>query len=423
MDKEKKQRLISLLRPKRLRHISNDPPLSLRSFIKTVLNLGKDRKDIENLIANYFDAKRVFLTKTGRLAIYLFLKAIGVKERDEVIVSSFNCFVVPQAVLLAGAKPVYVEIGYDTNFRIDDLRRKISSNTKCIIVSLLDGISLDLEQVLDLASSNRMYVLVDGAHTLLYNYRGRPILHDDRVHGVIHSFSHSKMFSLMGGGILLLKDSRIATEVQHIYEARCTKPILAREVSKIVNLITDRLFGRYAYLCILVRILRKISYCEPEIRKEEYCGRGTETFYTRMSKFKLLLLYHNLVFFELWNETRRRYCKIYCEQLGKSGVKSVLQEINSSAPLHYPIIYDEGSEELFFYLIKNSVYIERWFLPSLYPAGYEINRFMYNENDYPFAANLSRKILNLPTSPRLQEREIRTICDLVIAFKNETHGK
>ncbi len=52
----------------------------------------------------------IFLYWKGRVALYAALKAMGVKEGDEIILPAFTCVVVPNSIIYLGAKPVYVDI-------------------------------------------------------------------------------------------------------------------------------------------------------------------------------------------------------------------------------------------------------------------------------------------------------------------------
>ena len=57
--------------------------------------------------------EQVFLYWKGRVALYAVLKAMGIREGDEVIIPAFTCVVVPNAILYLSAKPVYVDISPD----------------------------------------------------------------------------------------------------------------------------------------------------------------------------------------------------------------------------------------------------------------------------------------------------------------------
>jgi perosamine synthetase len=420
---EKEQRYKSLMFRRRWRDITNTPPIAPSSFLKMLVAREREEAILER-IAQKFSVRKTFATKTGRLAIYLFLKGIGVKEGDEIIVSAFNCLVVPLAVLLTGAEPVYVDADDYAGFDIDDLQAKISSRTKCIIVPILDGVDVDLEELLQLGKRNNLAILLDGAHTILYRYRGQPVLHDSRIDGIIHSFSHSKMFSLMGGGILLLNDANLIVNVEKAYQSCCKNPSVLTEGAKVLNLFLDRIMGSYAYLGVLVKIFKRISFYEPEIVKEEYQGKETQSYYSRLLRSKLLLLAHNLESFEKWNSTRRYYCQLYKRELESADIRPLIREIPDSAPLHFPIVLKENADGLYYFLMRQNIYVERWFHPPLYPAGYNANVLMYKQENYPRAQFLSQRILNLPLSPRLQEREILTVCHQIKTYlKNEARHR
>lgn len=56
----------------------------------------------------------VFLYWKGRVALYALIQAMGVRPKDEVILPAYTCVVVPNAILYAGAIPVYVDVQPDT---------------------------------------------------------------------------------------------------------------------------------------------------------------------------------------------------------------------------------------------------------------------------------------------------------------------
>ena len=72
-----------------------------------------DYKQIfKSQIANYLNinSQNIFLFWKGRVALYAILKAIGVKEGDEIILAAFTCVVAVNPVIYLSAKPVYVDI-------------------------------------------------------------------------------------------------------------------------------------------------------------------------------------------------------------------------------------------------------------------------------------------------------------------------
>src|SRR5437588_89478 len=67
-------------------------------------------KKLEEEFAKRFGGAGAVSFESGRVSLWAILKALEIGEGDEVIVQAFTCVVVPDAVIWAGAKPVYVDI-------------------------------------------------------------------------------------------------------------------------------------------------------------------------------------------------------------------------------------------------------------------------------------------------------------------------
>ena len=77
-------------------------------------------KKYKEQIASFLNCQpnNIFLYWKGRVALYAFLKSLDLKKDDEVIIPAFTCVVVPNAIIYAGLKPVYVDISTET-FNMD----------------------------------------------------------------------------------------------------------------------------------------------------------------------------------------------------------------------------------------------------------------------------------------------------------------
>ena len=90
--------------------------------------LGKKVDKFENKIKKLTDSKYAIGVGSGTDAITLSLKALGVKNGDEVITPSFTFYGTIGAIVMTGAKPVFVDIGKDLN--IDALNIEKSNYKK-----------------------------------------------------------------------------------------------------------------------------------------------------------------------------------------------------------------------------------------------------------------------------------------------------
>jgi dTDP-4-amino-4,6-dideoxygalactose transaminase len=406
----------SYIRRKRIVDITNDPPIVLFTLIKSFITIFRKSNSVNSYVENYFSSEKVFFTKTGRLAIYLFLKGIKIEPGDEVIVAALNCFTVPEPVIIAGGTPVYVDVDNRAGLSLEKIVEKVTNNTKCVIIPIFDGIDINLDPLLDFCCLNKIPVLVDCAHTLRYQSGHTPLAGDFRVAGVIHSFSLSKMFSLMGGGLLLVKDGEISNEIDIQSKVLATPQIFSEAVS-ILNLVLNRLFGRIAFADLFSKIFRKINSI-PEIEREEYLGKPSKGYFTKMSRYKQLLLIENLKYHDNWMAIRRDYCKTYMQELQGLNIKFLINDVDKSSPLHFPILVESDSANLHLYLISKNIYPDRMFFPQISPEGFDNNIYKYQESFYPQANSISKKILNLPISPRLNKEDILSVCDAIKEYYN-----
>ena len=104
----------------------------------------------------------------GRVGLYALLKALGVKKGDEVAIQSFSCIAVPEGVLAAGAKPIYIDIEKNGfNMDPEDLLRKINFRTKAIVIQHTYGIPAQIGRLCNIAKKNNIPV-IESAMKLLY---------------------------------------------------------------------------------------------------------------------------------------------------------------------------------------------------------------------------------------------------------------
>ena len=417
MNKSTMKLMKSLLIRNRFKDINNNPPISKKSFF-SAFSSNKKRSFYEKKIIDYFGARYGIFTKNGRLAIYLFLKAIGVKKDDEVILSAFNCFVVPEVILFLGAKPVYIDIDNYANINSTDLRGKISSKTKCIILPYHDGIDVDHRNIFQAIKKQDIKILLDGAHILHSKSDNKEYsMANSKIDGIIYSFSDSKNISLNCGGLLITNNSYIGKEILD-QNKKITSIKSVYDIKKIVLLFLKTIIGRYAYFSFLVKALgsNTLKFVESEILEEEYYGKMPINFISLLSNYKIKLLYFNLPNLANWNEKRRRNAKIYKDHLNQEIGYHLIQDIRSSIPLHYPLILNGDSDDIYYYLMKKNIYTERWFKPQLYPSPKDMKKFQYRNKDFPIANNLSKRVLSLPLSPILSSKEILKICDEINNF-------
>ena len=151
---------------------------------------GEEDKAFEKLFANYCTRKYCIGVGNGLDALFLSLKALGIKEGDEVIVPSNTYIATALAVTYAGAVPVFVEPNIRT-FNIDPtkIETAITSRTKAIMPVHLYGQACDMDPIMEIAKKYNLYVVEDCAQAHGAAYKGK----------VIGSFGDAAGFSFYPG--------------------------------------------------------------------------------------------------------------------------------------------------------------------------------------------------------------------------------
>jgi len=139
---------------------------SMRSIIRITDLQEGDWLNFSSLhLKKLFQSPNVFLFMRAREAEYILMKNLRISKGDEVIVQAFTCAAVIQPILWTGAVPIYVDISEKTlSMDYSDLEKKITSNTKMIILQATFGITPEYVKIKKLARDKGIFILLDLAH-------------------------------------------------------------------------------------------------------------------------------------------------------------------------------------------------------------------------------------------------------------------
>ena len=138
------------------------------------LILGQKVKNFEEQYALYCGVKYGVGVANGTDAIFLALKALGIKAEDEVITVSNTAIPTVSAIVSTGATPVFVDINEDTYLmNVSQIERMISKRTKCILPVHLFGQCVNMDEVNYIAKKHKLFVLEDSAQSHGATYKGQ----------------------------------------------------------------------------------------------------------------------------------------------------------------------------------------------------------------------------------------------------------
>lgn len=148
--------------------------------------LGPEVAAFEREFADYCQVKFSAGIANGTCALHLVLRGIGLEAGDEVITAPNSFIASASSISLAGAKPVFVDIGSDGNMDPQKLEAAITKRTRAIIPVHLTGRPAKMKDILNIAQRRDLFVLEDAAQAVGAS------LHGKRV----GSWGHAACFSL-----------------------------------------------------------------------------------------------------------------------------------------------------------------------------------------------------------------------------------
>jgi dTDP-4-amino-4,6-dideoxygalactose transaminase len=177
--------------------------------------LGPECREFEVDLARYTGTRHAVLTSSATAALWMTLRALGVKPGDEVLAPSHTAFPTIEAICFAGATPVFVDADEFYTLDADDAAARLTSRTVGIVPVHLYGQPVDLPAVRDLARRAGLWMLEDCAQAQGASWQGHRVGSFGRA--AVYSFYPSKNLPVMGdGGCVLTNDDEIAARCRRL---------------------------------------------------------------------------------------------------------------------------------------------------------------------------------------------------------------
>lgn len=176
-------------------------------------------------ITRIFPNACISYTNSGRTSLYIILKALQLPEHSNIGVPLYTCPSVFDAILHAGHTPVFLDIDPD-NYTLspEHLAEKIDALDAVVAVHTF-GRPAHMDEILKIAGDKPL--IEDCAHALLSRYKGR--LCGTIATAGFFSFRSGKYISAGEGGVIVTKDSQLATKIEEIIE-QLPQPTLINEI-------------------------------------------------------------------------------------------------------------------------------------------------------------------------------------------------
>ena len=350
------------------------------SAINNVLNhgqyiMGPEVTELETRLADYIGIKHVLTCSSGTDALLLPLMTLGLSEKDAIFTTPFTFFASAEAISLAGATPVFVDINPDTfNLDPEDLKSKIQKVTeegtlspRAVIPVDLFGLSADYHEIAKISSANNLFLLEDAAQSFGANYKGSKACSFGDAAAT--SFYPAKPLGCYGdGGAVFTNNSSLHEE-----------------------LVSLRVHGQ---------ALSGDKYDNVRIGLN-----------ARMDTIQAAILLEKLKIYDFEIERRNDVANSYAKYLDSSIKTPTIPQGQGSVWAQYSILVEDREklkEDLAERNIPTAIFYP---IPIHLSSAY--SHLGYSVGDFPVSEAISKKIISLPMHPYMNESTIKMICDAV----------
>lgn len=338
-------------------------------FDRASFILGSEGESFEREFAEYCGVKYCRGVASGTDALHLALRALDIREGDEVLLPVNTFFATALAVSHVGAKPVFIDVDERT-FAINPkkIEERITPRTKAIIAVHLYGQAAEMDKILNIAKSRNLKVIEDAcqAHGAKYQDKKTGTLGDVAC----FSFYPTKNLGCYGdGGAVVTNSSEIAGRISSLRNYGQTK--------------------RYYF--------NELGYN------------------SRLDEIQAAILRVKLKYLDWSIVERRKTAVLYSQKLKDLPIELPMEAAGNYHTYHLYVIKTENRDALADYLRKKRVFtLIHYPIPLHLQDAYKF--LGYRKGDFPISERQAEEILSLPMFAEIREDEIEYAAENIRNF-------
>lgn len=360
---------------------------------------GKAVADFEKKFADYIGVKHAISVNSGTDALVIALKALGVKEGDEVITTPFTFFATAEAIAMTGAVPVFVDVEEDSyNINPDKIEEKITAKTKAILPVHIFGQPADMGRICEIAKKHQLEVIEDACQAVGADIAGKKAGSIGSA-GCFSFFPTKNLGAFGDGGMITTNDDTTAVICRALKEhgmaqnGAKARYILHGVEDDLANTASqDGLYNPYKYYNYLI------------------------AHNSRLDAIQARVLDIKLDYLDDFNGKRAQIAEFYEQELGTCG-RVVTPKVKEgvTAVWHQYAFRCEKKDEMGNFLASKGIGSA-----AFYPVPLHLQKAFeylgYREGDLPVAEMLTKQTVCLPVFPELRKEELQYIVASIKEF-------
>lgn len=353
---------------------------SIEGVIKSTAFInGPEVKNFQKSLENYLNAKHVIPCGNGTDALQISLMSLYLRPGDEIITSDFTFIATAEVIAFLGLKPVFVDVEPGSfNISPDSIKKSLSPKTKVIVPVHLFGQCANMEEILNIATENNLFVIEDTAQALGAEYsfgdgtKARAGTIGDI--GTVSFFPSKNLGAYGDGGAIITNNDDLATKIRSI--------------------------GNHG------------------MEKRYYHNRiGVNS---RLDSIQAAILNVKLKYLDEYNQSRQKAAAFYDKAFRNLDGITIPHRTNSSTHIFHQYTLTTEPE------LRDPLkaWLDEKGIPSMiyYPVPLHkqkvFSNYGYNNKKFPVTGSLNRRVISLPMHTELDKEQLDYIVNHIITFFN-----
>ena len=368
--------------------ISNNDKKNVSKVLnQKMLTLGPQLEKFEKKFSQYTNSKYAIGVSNCTAALQLSLLSLGIKNTDEVIIPDLTFVADANSIVACGARPKIVDVNKnDFSISLNEIKRKITKNTKAIIPVHIYGQACNIDEILQLAHKNNLHIIEDCAHAVGTFYNKKHV----GTFGTTGCFSFypTKNITTFEGGMVITNSKKIAEKIKQLRSHGMTKS-LEKRYSEKFPWEYDVIETGYNYRLDEIRSALGIS---------------------QLSRIKEI------------NRLRSEAAKYYNKKLTKCKgliLPKIVTDKSHSYHLYIIRVTDDfplSRNDLFIKLKEAGITTTVYWKPLHMFSAYK--KYIKKSENFPNTNNLYQQILALPLFPKITKNQQDIVIKKILEISN-----
>ncbi|MBU2539820.1 DegT/DnrJ/EryC1/StrS family aminotransferase [Patescibacteria group bacterium] len=400
---------------------------------------GKAVLELEERFKNYLSVKHAISFNSGRSGLMAILRSLGLKPGSEVLLQAFTCVAAVDPILWsrlrlrasarqAGLKPVYVDCDKDTfNIDIGDLERKISSNSRVLMIQHTFGLPANMDGIIALAKRYNLILIEDCAHALGAEVNGKKVGTFGKAS--FFSFSRDKNISSVYGGVVVTDDDELAAKIRKVYwdVGRPNNYWVFQQLLHpvLMNWVILPLYNVLDLGKIFLVLSQWFGILSKAVHWKEKIGKKPSYFPKRYPNALAILALNQFKKIDRFYSHRKELSRFYYNSLKDTSFE-ISEDLSPESLdarnikhgfLRFTIKHPKAHEIIYEAWHKKNIIVGDWYVSPIIPYDTNLESIGYKMGSCPTAEKLSKTTLNLPTHINISKKDAEKIVKFLEQWK------